>query len=222
MVQEANSSYKASRAKGQITPPSPIQNVVKMLTAHWWVKKHGTTHRFNLFLSRMRLRSFLLCFKATTISFSTNWLFLLFDHFPIGLLLLICSITLQMKRVSLLSFFFQNMCSIWAIFQQPTVSLPPTHFPQTARVAFPKCQSDCVTLLPTTASCHLDPAQTPHLVWGTCPFEAQLSTVRPTGPPDAAVRVMNSTRGNDIWKKASGAPPGGEQQDSLTSGCPFP
>ena len=151
MVQEANSSYKASRAKGQITPPSPIQNVVKMLTAHWWVKKHGTTHRFNLFLSRMRLRSFLLCFKATTISFSTNWLFLLFDHFPIGLLLLICSITLQMKRVSLLSFFFQNMCSIWAIFQQPTVSLPPAHFPQTARVAFPKCQSDCVTLLPRDA-----------------------------------------------------------------------
>ena len=120
MVQEANSSYKASRAKGQITPPSPIQNVVKMLTAH------GTTHRFNLFLSRMRLRSFLLCFKATTISFSTNWLFLLFDHFPIGLFLLICSITLQMKRISLLSFFFK-ICVLYGPFFSSQLSLCLQH-----------------------------------------------------------------------------------------------
>lgn len=32
-------------------PILPIQYVVNMLTAHWWVEKHGITHRFNLFLS---------------------------------------------------------------------------------------------------------------------------------------------------------------------------
>ena len=33
---------------------------------------------------------------------------------------------------------------------------------------------------------------------------------------------MNCTRGNDICRRASGASPGGEQRDSLTSGCPLP
>lgn len=101
----------------------------------------------------MRLRSFLL-FQSHRYFLFYKLAVLALCPFPIGLFLLICSVTLQMKRVSLLSFsffFLQNMCSIWAIFWQPTVSLLPTHFPLTARVAFLKCQSDCVTLLPRDA-----------------------------------------------------------------------
>ena len=102
-----------------------------------------------------RLRSFLL-FQSHRYFLFYKLAVLALCPFPIGLFLLICSITLQMKRVSILSFSFffffaKYVCSIWAIFLQPTVSLPPTHFPLTARVAFPKCQSDCVTLLPRDA-----------------------------------------------------------------------
>ena len=102
----------------------------------------------------MRLRSFLL-FQSHRYFLFYKLAVLALCPFPIGLFLLICSITLQMKRVSILSFSFfffaKYVCTIWAIFLQPTVSLPPTHFPLTARVAFPKCQSDCVTLLPRDA-----------------------------------------------------------------------
>lgn len=112
-----------------------------------------------------------------SVSFPMNCCSCSFPIFLLVFFLLICSISLQMERISLLSYFLQNMCSLWAIFRQPTVSLPPTRSLQAARVAFLKCQSDHVTLLPQDRRQLPTMASSAHvsLGFGGLQFGAQLS-----------------------------------------------
>ena len=100
---------------------------------------------------------------------------------PIFLLIffvLTCSISLQMKTMSLLSYFCK-MCSVRAIFWQPTPPLPPTHSPQAARTAFRKC--------------HLDPAQTPNSALGVLILRSSVPPGGPIEPPWCSLRGVHGT-----------------------------
>lgn len=98
------------------------------------------------------------------------------------------------------------MCSTWAIFRQPAVSLPPTRSPPAARVAFLKCQSDHVNLLPN----HIIQLPATQILlkpfpwlWGT-PLGAHLS------PAPAHRGAWALPRGNDTQRGVSEAPPSGK------------
>ena len=208
-------------------PSSPTRLVIKTLTfASPWVKK-----------TWQHLITDLICFSyewgwEAFFCVSKSWVLPLLQTgcscslpiFRLVFFLLICSITLQMKRIRLLSYLFAKYVFYTDHFLAANCLCTSTDSPQAARVVFPKCHSDGVTLLPKdTKQLPATWIQLKLPTWFGGPAHLGPSFLpAPTkGPPHAAVRVVHCAGGSDTQGRTLGAPPGGEQRSSPPRGCLF-